>query len=66
MEAAKDKSSPYTAVCDPDQKLHQLFEVSPAAWKKELSGANAARKVKRAADLGLVHGNTKAMSSSFR
>lgn len=56
MEAAKEKSFPYTSVCDPDQKMHQLFKVRPAAWKEELSGANAARKVKRAADLGLVHG----------
>lgn len=43
-------------ICHPDQKLHQLFEVRPASWKEELSGANAARKVKRAADLELVHG----------
>ena len=55
-KAAAEKPFPYTVVCDPDQKLYQMFEILPAADKMVLGGGNSPDKVKRAAELGLVHG----------
>ena len=55
-KAAVEKAFPCPVVCDPDQELYKMFGILPAADKEGLTGGNAAGKVKRAAELGLVHG----------
>ncbi len=55
-KAAAEKPFPYTVICDPDQELYRKFEILPAADKEELRGGDSPAKAKRAADMGLIHG----------
>lgn len=56
-DQTKPEDLPYSVICDPEQKLYQLYTVEPAPSKEEMSTPESKARVEReAAKRGLVHG----------
>lgn len=47
---------PFDLVCDPDKKLYQQFEISPAASMEDLVNDKAIEKIAQAKAAGMTHG----------
>lgn len=56
FNADKEKKLKVEIVCDPDQKLYNLFELKSAKDIEELKEGNLMEKVYEARALGLTHG----------
>ncbi len=55
-EALKDKGLPFEIICDPNQKLYELYSVKAAINMEDLLTPLVLDKIGKATQMGIVHG----------